>query len=214
MVGREESIYSHDEAKITVITYPLEAVRNGKNTVRVISDNTDVFVLLIFWVWRLQMTAGVQLNRWCGVIFSINEISSFLGAKSHQVLGMHALSGCDTVSYPFGHGKAIALKVLKSADHSGLYTVFGEQSADHQHLLETGRKFICSLYGFATGNSMVFARYALYTKRTRGKAVCVKSLPPTEVVISHPASTLPSHALEVSRPANCRCRVCAKSSHC
>ena len=53
MVGRQESIYSHDEAEITVISYLLEAVRNVKNTVRVISDDTDVFVLLIFWVWRL-----------------------------------------------------------------------------------------------------------------------------------------------------------------
>ena len=39
----------------------------------------------------------------------------------------------------------MALKVLKSADHSGLYTVFGEQSGNHQQLLETGRKTVCSL---------------------------------------------------------------------
>ena len=58
------------------------------------------------------------------------------------------------MSFPYGHGKATALKVLKSADHSGLYTVFGEQSANHhQQLLETGRKFICSLYGVAAGDS-------------------------------------------------------------
>ena len=121
----------------------------------------------------------------CGAILNIYESSSLLGAKSLQLLGMHALSGCDTVSYPFGHGKATALKVLKSADHSGLYTVFGEQSANHQHLLETGRKFICSLYGVAAGESMASARYALYTKKTRGKAVCVKTLPPTDVNLAY-----------------------------
>ena len=117
------------------------------------------------------MTARVQLDRWCGAILNINESSSLLGAKSLQLLGMHALSGCDTVSYPFGQGKVTALKVLKSADHSGLYTVFGEQSANHQQLLETGRKFICLLYGVAAGESMASAMYVLYTKRTRGKAV-------------------------------------------
>ena len=57
MVGREESMYSHDEADSTVISYLLEAVKNGKNIARVIS-----FVLLIFWVWRLHMTARVQLD--------------------------------------------------------------------------------------------------------------------------------------------------------
>ena len=112
MVGREESMYSHDEADIITISYLLEAVKNGKNIVRVISDDTDVFVLLIFWVWRLQMTTPMQLDRWCGAILNINESSSFLGAKSLQLLGMHAFSGCDTVSYPFGLGKATTLNVL------------------------------------------------------------------------------------------------------
>ena len=44
----EESIYSHGEADIIIITssYLLEAVKNGKNTVWMISDDTDVFVLL------------------------------------------------------------------------------------------------------------------------------------------------------------------------
>ena len=163
MVGREESMYSHDEADITIISYLLEAVKNGKNIVRVISDDTDVFVLFIYWLWRLQMTAHVQLDRLCGAILNINESSSLLGAKSLQLLGMHALSGCDSVSYPFGHGKATALNVLKSADHCGLYTVFGDQSANHQQLLETGRKFICSLYGVAAGESIASDRYALYT---------------------------------------------------
>ena len=145
MVGREESMYSHDEAYITVISYILEAVKNGKNIVRVISDDTDIFVLLIFWERRLQMTARVQLDRWCGAIITIHESSSLIGAKSLQLFGMHALSGCDNVSYPFGHCKTTALKVLKSADHSGLNTLFGEQSANHQQLLETGRKQVYSL---------------------------------------------------------------------
>ena len=52
------------------------------------------------------MTARVQLDRWCGAILNINESSFLLGAKSLQLLGMHALSGCDTVSNPFGHCKA------------------------------------------------------------------------------------------------------------
>ena len=100
-------------------------------------------------------------------ILNINESVSLLGAKSHQLLGMHALSGCDAVTSQFGHGNATALKVLKSADHPGLYTVFDEQSANHQQLVGTGRKLICSLYGVAAGESMASATYALYTKKDR-----------------------------------------------
>ena len=89
------------------------------------------------------------------------------------------------MSYPFGNGKATALKVLKSADHFGLYTVFGEQSANNQNLLETGSKFICSLCGVTAGETMTSARYALYTKMTIGKDVCVKTLPPIDANLSY-----------------------------
>ena len=33
-------------------------------------------------------------------ILNINESVSLLGAKSLQLLGMHALSGCEAVTYP------------------------------------------------------------------------------------------------------------------
>ena len=90
MVGREESMYSHDEAHITIISYLLEAVKNGKNIVRVISDDTDVFVLLIFWVLRLQMTARVQLDRWCGLSsISIKVLRSLVRNPSNCSVCMH-----------------------------------------------------------------------------------------------------------------------------
>ena len=92
-------MYSHGEGDITIISYLLEPVKTYKNTLRVMTHTSLIFVLLIFWVWSLQLTASVQLDRWCGATLDINESSSFLGPKSHQLLGMHALSGCDTVSY-------------------------------------------------------------------------------------------------------------------
>ena len=82
-------MYSHDEADITIISYLLEVVKNGKNIVRVISDDTDIFVLLIYWVWRLQMTARVQLDRWCGSIININESSSLVRNPSNCSVCMH-----------------------------------------------------------------------------------------------------------------------------
>ena len=75
-----------------------------------------------------------------------------------QLLGVLAVCGCDTVSYPVCHGKAMALKVLKSAEHSGLYSVFGEEGATLEQLMETRRTFICSLYGVAAGKNMSSVR--------------------------------------------------------
>ena len=94
-------------------------------------------------------------------------------------------------------------------------------------LLETGRKFICSLYGVAAGESMASARYALYTKRTRGKAVCVKTLPPTDANLAY--HILRAHyqvklwktadqqippAVDIAAYGWEWCRVCANSTHC
>ena len=43
-------MFGHEEADITLISYVLQAVGEGKNVVRVFCDDTDVFVLLVFWM--------------------------------------------------------------------------------------------------------------------------------------------------------------------
>ena len=49
----------------------------------------------------------------------------------------HALSGCDTVSYPNGKGKVSALKVLNQTDITGLDSVLGEEDATYSDLTGT-----------------------------------------------------------------------------
>ena len=48
-----------------------------------------------------------------------------LGDKCGQLSGMHALSGCDTISYPYGKDKKSALKVLMNNDMDGPHDVLG-----------------------------------------------------------------------------------------
>ena len=45
--------------------------------------------------------------------------------------------------------------------------------------MDTGRKFICALYGQQEGTRMSVARHRLYTRRS-GKLMKIMSLPPTE----------------------------------
>ena len=44
--------YDHDEVGITATSYVIEVGNSGKYVIRVISDDTDVFVLLVYWVCR------------------------------------------------------------------------------------------------------------------------------------------------------------------
>ena len=65
-------------------------------------------VLLVFWTWRYgsQDKLVVQMENWNGVVLDINATCASLGqALCSQLLGAHALIGCDTVLFPFGKGK-------------------------------------------------------------------------------------------------------------
>ena len=79
---------------------------------------------------------------------------SLISIVYSQLLGAHALSGCDTVSYPFGKGKASVLKTLKPDTFPGLFELLGEDSAIHADLMTVGQKFFAALYGQPTGTSI------------------------------------------------------------
>ena len=43
---QDTGVFGHEEADVTIISYVLQAVGEGKNVVCVLCDDTDVFVLL------------------------------------------------------------------------------------------------------------------------------------------------------------------------
>ena len=86
--------FEHDEADVTMVVYLFQAAEGGKSVIRILTDDTDVFVLLVYWVWKMQLHSAVQMERWNGVVIDINAT---LGSKCLQLPGMHAISGCDTI---------------------------------------------------------------------------------------------------------------------
>ena len=127
LVSRTDSIVRHDEADISLISYILKAAAAGADIVRILSDDTDVFVLLVYWCKKADVSCAVQMERWNGSVLDINATVTALGDKCRGLLGMHALSGCDTVSYPNGRGKVSALQVLTQMDIDELVSVLGEE---------------------------------------------------------------------------------------
>ena len=67
---------------------------------------------------------------------------------------MHAFSGCDTTSYPYGKGKATALRTLLSGNFPGLVSVVGEVDATQTELVEAVKPFVTALYSQDPGTSM------------------------------------------------------------
>ena len=178
---QDTGAFGHEEADVTIISYVLQAVGEGKNVVRVFCDDTDVFVLPVFWMWRNQLvdTCQMQIERWDGTVLDINQTCIKLGSKCLQLLGMHALTGCDTTSFPFNKGKVSALSVIEAGDFPGLFHVLGEEDAMRWDLLEVGLSFFCALYGQKQGTPMEDARCTLITLYTKTKArPRLRNLPP------------------------------------
>ena len=74
-------------------------------------DDTDVFVLLLYWVNWADMQFKVQVERWGGSVLDTNATCLEFGQKCLQLPGMLTLSHCDTTSYPYDKGNATALNI-------------------------------------------------------------------------------------------------------
>jgi len=93
----------------------------------------------------------------------------------------HALTGCGTVSYFFGKGKASAVSALLKYE-VGL-DVLGCQKANIHDILNAGHKFISILYKERlTHTSMNHHRHSIFvsTKNTP----TIKRLPPTDLALN------------------------------
>jgi len=100
-----------------MISYVHEAANCAKKVICVLSDDTDMFVLLVYWVFRQQLACKVQMEHWDETVLDINSTCADLGPKSLQLLGMHALTGCNTTSYPYAKGQVSAPKTIVWFSH-------------------------------------------------------------------------------------------------
>ena len=82
IVCENEGLFNDEETDVLIVSFMIDAVRDGKKVIRNISDDTDVFVILIFWVPKLSIKALVQMEKWDGTVLHINNIMAALGDRS------------------------------------------------------------------------------------------------------------------------------------
>ena len=114
-----------------------------------------------------------------GRVIYINATATKLGNKCDQLLAVHAITGCDTVSYLFGKGKASAASVMMKND-VGLEKL-GEPGIDLNDAISAGHKFISILYKAKQPHiSMNQLIYNIFlSKKDTPK---IESLPPTDLI--------------------------------
>ena len=63
---------------------------------------------LCFFLWYIgviKLISCMQMEKWDGTVLDINGTVSRLGSTCSGIMGIYALSGCDTISYLIEKGK-------------------------------------------------------------------------------------------------------------
>ena len=55
--------FEHDKTGVTMIAYLLQAAESGTSEIRILTDDTDIFVLLVYWVLKMHLHSAVQVER-------------------------------------------------------------------------------------------------------------------------------------------------------
>ena len=81
-----------------IISYLLKLSPQRKH-IQILADDTDICVLLVFFLRVYKPAAQVSMKKYDGKVFDIKATALKLGDKCFDLLAVRALSGCDTVSY-------------------------------------------------------------------------------------------------------------------
>ena len=163
---------NHEVADTRIILHACDAVANAFSRLFVVCRDTDVLLLLVHFLGRNQevetwMIAGTAKKRKCYPVHSIAERLS--SSVIDDILGFHALTGCDTTSSFAGFGKRKCWKVYEENPNL-LHSLSGYESTSNVE------EFVCRLYGAPNPQAGVNkCRLDLFEKGNKD----LEKLPPT-----------------------------------
>ena len=113
------------------------------------SEDTDVFIMSLAFHDKI----GAPLFQKCGTktrkrLVDIEKVATTLGIDvCRALIGMHAYTGCDTVSAFAGKGKAKALKLLTSnKQNQDTFLKLGQEWDLSPELVDKLEAFTCQFY--------------------------------------------------------------------
>ena len=141
----------------------------------VISDDTDVFVLLVHFTMTMEATAKERKS--IGIQATAHLHKDIVGQLS-TALG---LSGCDTVAQLWGIGeKTRVVKVLKAGRR---LSELGNSIATLADVVRESAAFIAAYYGYEEASTISDVRFKMWKVKTAKanivSALKLMSLPPT-----------------------------------
>ncbi|CAG2053004.1 unnamed protein product [Timema podura] len=120
----------------------------GSKLAFIVGNDTDLLVLLITFASKEDVQMLIPgLHNVQPKIFSSKTLQEVLGDLSALMLFLHAMSGCDTTSFPFKVCKVRSFKKLQSnLELQKHIRVFIASSSSHDNIAVAGEAFISSFY--------------------------------------------------------------------
>jgi len=138
--------------------------------VSVISDDTDVFILLLHYYQKANLAIPITMESPSQDRVQIDIKGT---VKKHakivkELLPGNTISGCDTVGVYHGIGKGTVVKMLK-AGHK--LSAIGDVDSSHEEVMRQATKFISACYGYPNSKSLSEARLFVWAKRTEKESL-------------------------------------------
>ena len=182
-IQRADMRTTHEEADVIIIQQLLSITNEEETcTIKVIADDTDVFVLLLYYYNKYNLDCCIVMEeaskeRKCVDIKATVQ-------KHKQIIpslpSAHSLSGCDTVAQCWGIGKAKVVKVLQTGVQ--MFSL-GNIAANLPDVLHEATVFTAACYGHPETDNLGTLHFKVWKGKT-GRASLVSSpklmsLPPT-----------------------------------
>ena len=164
---QQDLVTRQEEADTRMSLHAAHASQQGYETIVIKSPDTDVGVLAVYY--SSQISGSLILATGTGNkrrFIDVNGISQEYGENISEALpGLHAFTGCDSVSTFSGKGKQSAVKViLKDEGLCETMREFGQSYTVSEELMEKCEMYVCSLYG-KSGADVNDVRYALFCQK-------------------------------------------------
>ena len=153
------------------------------------------------WWWSKMAAAKIWKGK-AGAVLLINNIVAALGGRSLELLAMHAVTGCDIVSYPVNKEKLTALSKLREGNFPELCSWRGD--GDARRLAENGSNILSRIAWPAKVRQFEYRQiHDLHEEERQPTTREVTASDGQKSAPSHPQNTPSNDIQEGHRKAGC-----------
>ena len=130
----------------------------------IVGQDTDLLVLMIALntdavdVYMLIPGSKDRIDR----VYSSRKLLEALGKMKNHILFIHAVTGCDTTSAPYGFEKIAPFNELKkNSELQKRVVIFKHYNASADKVAAAGEYFLVAVYGWSDKDSLDTLRYRI-----------------------------------------------------